>query len=758
MTEHTAEYATEYIDAVSGLDPKTIEAVIHGRLADPFAFFGPHRSSGRIVVRSFQPGALAVDIVTREACNDTGGQLLESLVNVNQTGLFVSAAPTLEASQNYLLRITWPSASSGEQVQYTEDPYRFGLLLGELDIHLLAQGTHLELARCLGAKPMEIDGVAGARFAVWAPNARRVSVVGDFNQWDGRRHPMRHRVEAGVWELFIPRLRGGARYQYEIVGVDGNLLPLKADPVARATEMPPSTVSLVASDIAFQWTDQAWMDSRSGRHDIAAPLSIYEVHVGSWLRILEEGGRSLNWHELGDRLIPYALGMGFTHVEFLPIMEHPFGGSWGYQPLGLFAPSARFGAPSGFASFVDRCHAAGLGVLLDWVPAHFPSDPHGLARFDGSALYEHQDPREGLHQDWNTLIYNLGRAEVRGFLIASALEWLEHYHVDGLRVDAVASMLYRDYSRQPGEWVPNIHGGRENLEAVAFLRSLNQLIAQCCPGALMIAEESTAWPGVSAPVEKGGLGFSHKWNMGWMHDTLRYMGRDPLYRRHHHNDMTFGLIYAFSEKFILPISHDEVVHGKGSLLNKMPGSDLAQRLANLRAYLGFMWTHPGKKLLFMGCEIAQPAEWNHDASPDWDLLDQPAHRGVQRLVRDLNRLYCSEPALHRKDCSADGFSWVVGDDNSNSVFAFLRKGGEGDAALLAVLNMTPVPREGYRVGVPTASAWREILNTDAAVYGGGGMGNGERIGVDAQPAHDMRQSLALRLPPLSALILKPVSD
>ncbi|WP_019143005.1 1,4-alpha-glucan branching protein GlgB [Noviherbaspirillum massiliense] len=751
MTEQGEEFA--------GVGQGTIDALLHGRLRDPFALLGPHPVNGKAIVRTFQPGARAVDVVAREPRNEVGGQLIESLYNLHQSGLFISGAPCLEPGQRYLLRITWPTADGGEHVEYTEDPYSFGLLLGELDMHLLAEGRHRELGRCLGANPMVIDGVAGVRFAVWAPNALRVSVVGDFNQWDGRRHPMRLRVEAGVWELFIPRLGSGARYQYEIVGPDGKLLPLKADPVARATEAPPSTASVVAPDAPFRWTDAAWMADRPRRQRPDAPIAIYEVHAASWLRVLEEEGRSLDWHELGDRLIPYALGMGFTHVEFLPIMEHPFGGSWGYQPLGLFAPSARFGTPAGFASFVDRCHAAGLGVILDWVPAHFPSDEHGLARFDGTALYEHQDPREGYHQDWNTLIYNLGRREVSGFLIASALEWLEHFHVDGLRVDAVASMLYRDYSRRQGEWVPNVYGGRENLEAIAFLRELNQVIAQRCPGAIMIAEESTAWPGVSAPVEQEGLGFSYKWNMGWMHDTLRYMRTDPLFRQHHHHDLTFGLVYAFSERFVLPISHDEVVHGKGSLLGKMPGVDKAQRLANLRAFFGLMWTHPGKKLLFMGCEFGQETEWNHDASPSWNLLDDPAHRGVQRLVRDLNRLYVGEPALHRKDCLPEGFTWVIGDDNRNSVFAYLRKGGPDDEPLLVVLNMTPVRREGYRIGVPAADAhaagtWQEILNTDAAIYGGSGAGNGGTVRSELVPGHGMPQSLVLTLPPLSVLILK----
>lgn len=752
---------SELVDEMHQIDSGLLDAVVSGRLSDPFALFGPHRLGDRMIVRTFQPGAMAVDVVARVAGNDTAGALQFSLNNVRQTGLFVGSMAGPGAAQDYLLRITWPAAGGTEHVQFTEDPYRFGQLLGDLDLHLLREGTHRQIGSCLGANPMQVDGVGGTRFAVWAPNAQRVSVVGDFNQWDGRRHPMRRRYEAGVWEIFIPRIRSGMRYQYEIVGVSGEVLTLKADPVARATEPPPSTVSVVPSDMPFHWSDEEWMASRGARHHPAAPISVYEVHPGSWLRILEENGRSLSWHELGDRLVPYVRSMGFTHIEFLPIMEHPFGGSWGYQPLGLFAPTARFGPPSGFAALVDRCHAAGLGVILDWVPAHFPGDAHGLARFDGTALYEHQDPREGFHQDWNTLIYNLGRNEVRGFLIASALEWLERYHIDGLRVDAVASMLYRDYSRKAGEWVPNVYGGRENLEAVAFLREMNGIIAQRCPGAMMIAEESTAWPGVSAPVEEGGLGFTYKWNMGWMHDTLRYMAYDPVHRKHHHHDMTFGLIYAFSERFMLPVSHDEVVHGKGSLLNKMPGGDAAQRLANLRAYFGFMWTHPGKKLLFMGCEIAQMTEWNHDASPDWNLLDDPAHSGIQRLVRDLNRLYASDPALHCKDSAPEGFRWIIGDDSSNSVFAYMRQGREGDAPLLVILNMTPVARDGYRVGVPAAGGagltrWHEVLNTDDMKYGGAGMIHGDAMPAEPQSSHGFADSLVLRLPPLSALILKPV--
>lgn len=732
------------------LDEGSVQALLHGGTGDPFALLGPHGGAGpKTEIRTFQPGALGVDVLAPD-----GRTLLAQLVSANDGGLYagnVALPDTFPPAGRYLLRIRWPDGRGGESVQITEDPYAFGLLLGELDIHLLREGRHRELGRCLGAQTVTIDGVAGVRFAVWAPNARRVSVVGDFNQWDGRRHPMRLRAEAGVWELFLPRLTAGARYKYEVMAADGRVLPQKADPVARATELPPATGSVVAAGDDFIWTDATWMAQRAGRHLPSAPLSVYEVHAGSWLRIMEENGRSLDWAELAERLIPYVVGMGFTHVEFMPIMEHPFGGSWGYQPLSQFAPSARFGTPADFARFVDRCHAAGLGVILDWVPAHFPSDAHGMAQFDGSALYEHADPREGYHPDWNTLIFNLGRNEVRGFLIAGALEWLEHFHVDGLRVDAVASMLYRDYSRKAGEWIPNIHGGRENLESVAFLKELNQTVAERCPGAMTIAEESTSWPGVTASPADGGLGFSYKWNMGWMHDSLRYVEYDPAFRKYHHNDFTFGLLYAFSERFMLPISHDEVVHGKGSLLSKMPG-DPWQKLANLRAYLGFMWTHPGKKLLFMGCELAQLTEWNHDASPQWELLDDPRHRGVQQLVRDLNRLYTGEPALHARDCDAEGFRWLIGDDFENSVFAYMRQGYEPGQQLLVVVNMTPVPRHGYRVPVAGAEGandgpWHEIFNSDAGVYGGSNLGNPGRQQAEGG-------GLNLTLPPLSTIILR----
>jgi len=636
---------------------------------------------------------------------------------------------------------TKPSRGDTRKPAVGEQP-----LLGELDMHLIAEGRHWRLADCLGAHVMTLDGTQGTRFAVWAPNARRVAVVGSFNDWDGRRHPMRLRPECGVWELFVPGVAAGALYKFELLGAGGELLALKADPLARQTELPPATASVVSDPADFDWTDAEWMRERGGRQAADAPISIYEAHLGSWMHPAEEGSL---WSTVGPRLIEHATRMGFTHLELMPITEHPFGGSWGYQPLGMFAPSARYGTPAEFAGFVDACHRAGLALILDWVPAHFPSDPHGLAWFDGTALYEHADPRQGLHPDWNTLIYNMGRNEVRNFLLASALEWLRRYHVDGLRVDAVASMLYLDYSREPGQWTPNRHGGRENLEAVDFLRQLNAGVAQACPGAIVIAEESTAWPGVSRPAGEGGLGFQYKWNMGWMHDTLRYMAHDPVHRRYHHHDMTFGMIYAYSENFILPLSHDEVVHGKGSLVGKMPG-DRWQRYANLRGYYGFMWTHPGKKLLFMGGELAQESEWNHDAQLDWGALNDDMHSGVLALVRDLNMLYRNTPALYGGDAVPEGFAWIVGDDDSNSVFAFLRR-HEGQTALI-VSNMTPVPRMGYRIGVPIAGRWAERLNTDAHIYGGSNVGNGGAADTAANPMHGYEQSLSLSLPPLATLI------
>jgi 1,4-alpha-glucan branching enzyme len=590
------------------------------------------------------------------------------------------------------------------------------------------------------------------RFAVWAPNARRVAVVGDFNSWDRRRHPMRVRYGTGIWELFVPRVAPGSKYKFDIVGPDGTTVPWKADPVGRQTELPPKTASVVSQLDDWCWRDSRWMSDRAARQAVNAPITIYEVHLDSWLKPDQGDQLAAPWDFATERLLPYLVDMGFSHVELLPITEHPFGGSWGYQPLGLFAPTARFGPPAGLQRFVDALHCANIGIILDWVPAHFPTDPHGLARFDGTALYEHLDPREGFHLDWNTLIYNFGRREVQGFLIASALYWLQHFHVDGLRVDAVASMLYRDYSRKEGEWIPNVYGGRENLEAIDFLRHLNAVVAERCPGVIMVAEESTAWPGVSRPISRGGLGFSYKWNMGWMHDTLNYVSKDPIHRQYHHHDMTFGLLYAFSENFILPLSHDEVVYGKRSLIGKMPG-DLWQRFANLRAYFGFMWGHPGKKLLFMGGEFAQEREWNHDRELDWPLLQDPIHAGVQRLVRDLNRLYASEPALHERDCEPNGFQWTVGDDRANSVFSFVRYAAN-DPPLLVVSNMTPVPRYGYRIGVPLDGAWREIFNSDSEFYGGSNIGNQGQVMAQASAVHGQPYSVEIILPPLATIYLR----
>jgi 1,4-alpha-glucan branching enzyme len=728
-------------DAVTGplLSPDQAWQLQTGASSDPFAVLGPVETPAGRYVRAFLPGATGVDVLSR-ATRAPLGKLLPNLPD----GYFVGR---VSSDEPYLLQIHWPGAD-----QETEDPYSFGLLLSDTDLHLFNEGRLFRLAFTLGANPMAVDGVAGTRFAVWAPNARAVSVIGDFNSWDSRRHPMRQRLGSGVWELFVPRVESGTVYKYALVGPDGHRLPEKGDPLAKATECPPATGSIVCGNSEFAWHDQEWMAHRARRQAHDAPISIYEVHAGSWFH--PDDGSPVSWDILAERLVPYVALMGFTHVELLPIAEFPFGGSWGYQPLGLFAPTGRLGPVEQFRHFVDCCHREGIGVIVDWVPGHFPTDPYGLARFDGTPLYEHADPKEGFHQDWNTYIYNMGRREVQGFLIASAVHWLEEFHVDGLRVDAVASMLYRDYSRQQGAWVPNIYGGRENLEAIGFLRHFNAVVAERCPGAVTMAEESTSWPGVSHPINEGGLGFTFKWNMGWMHDTLHYMENEPVHRRWHHNEMTFGLLYAFSEHFILPLSHDEVVHGKGSLITKMPG-DYWQRFANLRCYFGFMWGHPGKKLLFMGGEIAQWREWNHDASIEWNLLDFPNHRGMQTLVRDLNRLCVATPALFERDAASTGFQWVIGDDSGNSVFAFLRHGHNEGSMILVVCNMTPVPRQGYGIGVPRPGYWREVINTDAEIYGGSNMGNGGGVHTTPHQMHGQAQTLYLTLPPLATLFLAP---
>lgn len=723
-----------------------IEAIAEGRHGDVFSVLGPHVLSGTgadaiLCIRAFLPGAEGVEVLAAD------GAPLGQLEQLDSRGFFSGAIAGLGADTGYRLRVSWPG---GEEIR--DDPYRFPTTLGALDLHLLAEGRHLRLYEVLGAHTLTVDGVEGVAFAVWAPNARRASVVGSFNHWDGRVHVMRFHPGAGIWEMFIPGVVPGAIYKYEIMGPDGSIGPLKADPVGFAAEHPPATASVVVADTSFAWSDDEWMERRAKAIALDAPVSIYECHLGSWAR--DEAGNRLSWDRLAETLIPYAVEMGFSHLELLPISEFPFNGSWGYQPVGLFAPTSRFGSPADFARFVNRAHEAGIGIILDWVPGHFPTDPHGLARFDGTALYEHADPRQGFQQDWNTLVYNYGRREVANFLIANALYWLDRYHVDGLRVDAVASMLYLDYSRKPGEWVPNAFGGNENLEAVAFLRTLNETAYQRHPGIVMIAEESTSWPKVSRPVYDGGLGFGYKWNLGWMNDTLAYMREDPLFRSHHQDRLTFGLLYQWNENFILPLSHDEVVHGKGSLLGKMPG-DQWQKFANLRAYFGFMWSHPGKKLIFMGDEFAQGREWNHDTSLDWHLLDQPEHRGIRQLVRDLNRAYRETPALHQGDCDPAGFEWVDCSDREHSVIAYLRRATDGSAPCLAVCNFTPVVRHEYRIGVPVSGRWREIINTDATDYGGSGVGNLGAVEAEAVPWHGQPYSVSATLPPLATLILQP---
>ncbi len=721
------------------IDIDTARAIAEGRHGDPFSVLGLHERGGKRIVTAFVPGATGVSALT-------GKKTETPLAPV--PGVPEVFAGVLKRGQTYRLR-----AHNAEADWEFEDAYRFGPVLGEIDEYLLGEGTHRRIWQVLGAHVMTHEGVDGVHFAVWAPAAERVSVVGDFNYWDGRRHVMRARGVTGVWEIFVPGLGEGAVYKYEIIGQGGRSLPMKADPVGFGSEHPPANASVVRRIDRRHWTDEDWMAGRAERQGIDAPISIYEVHLGSWKRA-DDGQRPLSYHELATELIDYVVDMGFTHIELLPISEHPFDGSWGYQPIGMYAPTIRHGTPDEFRELVNAAHRKGIGVLLDWVPGHFPTDAHGLGRFDGTALYEHADPKEGFHQDWNTLIYNYGRREVANYLISNALYWLEEYHADGLRVDAVASMLYRDYSRKEGEWVPNIHGGRENLEAIALLQTMNTTTYGEVPGIMTVAEESTAYDGVSRPVDKGGLGFGFKWNMGWMNDTLSYIEKDPVHRKHHHHQMTFGLHYAYSENYILPISHDEVVHGKGSMINKMPGEEW-EKFANLRAYYTFMWTHPGKKLLFMGCEFAQWAEWNHDASLDWHLLDWGGgHKGVQTLVRNLNHLMRATPALYVNDTRDAGFRWLDGGDAENSVFAYTRNGRATDKQIVVVLNMTPVERRGHRVGFPAPGHWREVLNTDAGAYGGGNRGN--YGGIDTEPVdwHGQPQSANLTLPPLSAIIFE----
>ncbi|SLN37839.1 1,4-alpha-glucan branching enzyme GlgB [Roseivivax jejudonensis] len=713
-----------------------LRRVADGTCDDPFSILGPHEIGGTRHVTAFDPNA-----DTMAAVIGTTEHPLEPVRDV--PGIFRGPVP---GHDPYGLRATGPDGTRWDM----EDPYRFGPVLGEIDEYLLGEGTHRRLWQALGAHVRHHQDVYGTQFAVWAPNARRVSVVGPFNAWDGRRHPMRRRGATGVWELFLPGIGEGTSYKYEIVGHHGEVLPLKADPVGFGSEHPPKNASVVRDIAGYGWHDGEWMKTRAERNARSAPISIYEVHLGSWTRKAEN--RRISYVEAAEELVAYVRDMGFTHIELMPISEYPFDGSWGYQPVGLFAPTVRHGPPHEFRDLVDAAHRAGLGMILDWVPGHFPVDAHGLGQFDGTALYEHADPREGFHQDWNTLIYNFGRREVMNFLTSNALYWLEEYHADGLRVDAVASMLYRDYSRKDGEWVPNKDGGRENYESIALLREMNTLTYGECPGIMTVAEESTSYPKVSRPVHEDGLGFGYKWNMGWMNDSLEYVKKDPLYRKHHHNQLTFGISYAFSENFILPISHDEVVHGKGSMLARMPGQG-AERFANLRAFYGFMWGHPGKKLLFMGQEFAQAHEWNFETSLDWEMAKRPEHAGIQALVRDLNHLYRETPALHVRDCDPEGFQWIEADDADRSVFAWLRRGNAGDKEAVILVNFTPVEQSAYRIGLPYAGRWREALNTDAARYGGRDRGNMGAVEARPEPSHGQAASADVVIPPLSAVFL-----
>ncbi|HLO67472.1 MAG TPA: 1,4-alpha-glucan branching protein GlgB [Holophaga sp.] len=718
-----------------------VQAFLSGDCSSPSSAFGlKPMEGGGLSVRTFMPRASRVELLKVD------GTAVADLRMAHPEGVFELILPGAASWFPYRFRVHgW-----GPAPVELDDAYRFSAGIGEMDAYLMGEGTHYRLYEKLGAHPAVRDGVAGVDFAVWAPNARRVSVVGHFNNWDGRRHILRAWGATGVWELFVPGLVAGDTYKFEIKAKDGRVLPLKADPFAFRCEHAPGTASIVEDACAYAWGDGDWMAGRWRRNRFDAPMSIYEVHLGSWRRRADGG--FMGYRELADELVSYAKEMGFTHIQLLPVSEHPFYASWGYQPLGMFAPTSRYGSPDDLKALVDRAHQEGLGVILDWVPAHFPSDAHGLAEFDGTHLYEHADPRKGRHMDWGTLIYNYGRTEVQNFLIANALYWLDRFHLDGLRVDAVASMLYLDYSRPHGQWIPNRYGGRENLEAVDFLRRLNEVVYHQFPDVCTIAEESTAWPMVSRPTSSGGLGFGFKWNMGWMHDTLGYLGRNMLHRKHHHGEVTFSMLYNDTENFVLPLSHDEVVHGKKSLLWRMPGTRWEQ-FANLRLLFAYQFLHPGKKLLFMGGEFAQDHEWDHNRSLDWDLLGFEPHQGVQRLVRDLNTLYRSSSIFFGRDCAPGGFEWIDCEDKRNSVLALMRKGEDGFAA--AVLNFTAQPHQGYRIGVPAPGRYLELLNTDAELYGGQNFGNGGAVEAEPVPAHGHPWSLVLTLPPLAAVVFRP---
>ncbi len=711
-------------------------AIIFGSHGDPFSVLGLHKAGKQWVARAFVPGAHKISVQNLQGLD------LGELERGHEDGFFEGIVKATDQQP-----VKFQCSNAGGHWSVT-DAYSFGPVLGPMDDYYIGEGNHLRLYDKLGAHAMHHQGADGVHFALWAPNAKRVSVIGDFNGWDGRLHVMRLRLNTGIWEIFIPNAVIGQTYKFEIIGQHGNRLPLKADPFAFESELRPATASRITNTQLSGWNDAAYMQARKSRDARRQPMSTYEVHLGSWKR--GEANAYLDYDALARDLVPYVKAMGFTHIECLPVSEHPYDPSWGYQPTGLYAPTSRFGNPEGFKRFVEAAHAADIGVILDWVPAHFPTDEHGLARFDGTALYEHEDPRQGYHPDWNTAIFNFGRGEVSSFLLNNALFWLERFHVDGLRVDAVASMLYLDYSRKAGEWIPNKNGGRENLEAISFLQRMNHEAYGQHPGVMTIAEESTAFPGVSKPTSMNGLGFGFKWNMGFMHDTLEYFKREPIHRKHHHNELTFGLLYAFSENFVLPLSHDEVVHGKGSLLNKMAGDDW-QKFANLRAYYAFMWAYPGKKLLFMGQEFAQRDEWAESRSLDWHLLEHQSHKGMQNLVRDLNLAYTSIPALHARDCEPEGFEWMNADDHENSVFAWARHDGEGGATLVVVCNFTPVPRDNYQVPLPKGGMWKEVLNTDAETYWGTGKGNLGVVTANAGAFLGKPASARITLPPLATV-------
>ena len=724
-----------------------IKLIVQASHWDPFQVLGNHmvKKDGKAVaIRAFLPEAKEAWVI------DLKQKKLYQMERIHRDGFFEIILPEKKDIFPYQIRI---KTHEGTVTEFY-DPYSFLPVLTDFDLHLIGEGTHYHLYEKLGARVMEVNTVKGVHFAVWAPNAKRVSVIGDFNRWDGRRHPMRVLGSSGIWEIFIPGLNEGALYKYEIKTEKKQVLT-KADPYAFFAEIRPKSASVVCDISTYQWRDARWLKNRSERNWLESPVSIYEVHLGSWMRVPEEGDRHLTYKEMTEKLVRYVRQMGYTHIELMPVTEHPFDASWGYQTISYYAPTSRFGKPQDFMHFVDICHQNDIGVILDWVPAHFPTDGHGLGEFDGTCLYEHEDPRQGFHPDWGTKIFNFGRKEVKNFLISNALFWCEKYHIDGLRVDAVASMLYLNYSRQEDEWIPNMFGGRENLGAIDFLKRFNEILHHFYPGILAIAEESTAWPGVSKPVYLGGLGFSLKWNMGWMHDTLEYFSKDPVHRRYHHNNLTFSLLYAFTENFALVLSHDEVVHGKSSMLSKMPG-DTWQKFANLRSLYGFMFTHPGKKLLFMGGEFGQWDEWNHDKSIDWHLLKFTPHKGLQKFVMDMNRIYCSEPALYEVDFRHEGFAWIDFHDTDHNIISFIRYAKDPGNFLVIVCNFTPVPRTGYRIGVPSDCFYKEILNSDAKIYWGSNMGNTGGLNSDAIAWHGKQYSIQVTLPPLSVLILKPL--